>query len=61
LNSSKQLQAPLVAKPLKNLVMAIKFRDEEQLKTKHYLAKHLERSFVVSVFPVPTGPSGQPP
>ena len=61
LNSSKQLQAPLVARPLKNFVIAIKFRELEQLNTKHYFAKHLERSFVVSVLPVPTGPSGEPP
>jgi len=31
------------------------------LKTTHYLAKALAKSFTVSVFPVPAGPSGAPP
>ena len=61
LNSSKQLHAPLVASPLKNFVIAMKFNELEQLNTKHYFAKHLDRSLVVSVLPVPTGPSGDPP
>ena len=61
LNSSKQLHAPLVANPLKNFVIAMKFKELEQLNTKHYLAKHFDRSLVVSVLPVPTGPSGDPP
>jgi TctA family transporter len=61
LNSSKQLQAPLVASPLKNLVMAAKLSVEEQLNTNQCLASHFARSLVVSVLPVPTGPSGDPP
>jgi len=33
----------------------------EQLKTIHYWANALAKSFVDSVFPVPAGPSGAPP
>jgi len=31
------------------------------LKTTHYFASALARSLVVSVFPVPAGPIGDPP
>ena len=61
LNSSKQAHAPQQAKPLKNLAIAATSSWSEQLKTMHYLADALARSFVVSVFPVPAGPSGAPP
>ena len=32
-----------------------------QLKTTHWMARALARSFVLSVLPVPAGPSGAPP
>ncbi len=53
MNSSKQDQAPAAINPLKNLAIAYIFRPSEQLKTTHYIAKALAKSFVVSVFPVP--------
>lgn len=61
LNSSKQAQAPQQASPLKNLDIAATSNWSEQLKTIHYLAVAFAKSFVVSVFPVPAGPSGAPP
>jgi hypothetical protein len=33
----------------------------EQLKTTHYFANALAKSFVDSVLPVPAGPIGAPP
>ena len=41
--------------------MARKSNPSLQLKTTHCLANALARSFVVSVLPVPAGPSGAPP
>lgn len=61
LNSSKQAHAPEAASPLKNLAIARKSSPSEQLKTTHCFASALARSFVVSVLPVPAGPSGAPP
>jgi len=61
LNSSKQHQAPDAARPLKNLATIRWSISSEQLKTTHYLARALARSFVDSVLPVPAGPAGAPP
>lgn len=61
LNSSKQLHAPAAINPLKNFAIAWMFNPSEQLNTTHYIANAFARSFVVSVFPVPAGPSGAPP
>ena len=61
LNSSKQAQAPQQASPLKNLAILSTLSWSEQLKTMHYLATAFAKSLVVSVFPVPAGPSGAPP
>ena len=61
MNSSKQAQAPQQASPLKNFDIAATSNWSEQLNTMHYLAVALAKSFVVSVFPVPAGPSGAPP
>jgi hypothetical protein len=58
LNSSKQLQAPDDANPLKNLAIECTFNPSEQLNTTHFIAIHLPRSLVDSVLPVPAGPSG---
>jgi hypothetical protein len=55
LNSSKHAQAPLLAKPLKNLAMVMQSRVSLQLNTTHCLASALARSLVVSVLPVPAG------
>ena len=57
LNSSKQLQQPPLANPLKNFSMDSKLNELEQLKTKHILPILRAISFIVSVFPVPAGPS----
>lgn len=46
---------------MKNLPIALKSSPSEQLNTTHCLAIALAKSFVVSVFPVPAGPSGAPP
>jgi hypothetical protein len=61
LNSSKHAHAPQQAKPLKNLLMVSTSIWSEQLKTMHYLANAFAKSLVVSVLPVPAGPSGAPP
>lgn len=61
LNSSKQAHAPQQASPRKNFPMVSTSSCSEQLKTRHYFARALARSFVVSVLPVPAGPSGAPP
>jgi len=61
LNSSKQHHAPEAASPLKNLATIKWSISSEQLKTTHYLASALARSFVDSVLPVPAGPAGAPP
>ena len=47
--------------PLKNLIIIVKSKSSEQLKTKHYNPKNLLISFIVSVFPVPAGPNEHPP
>lgn len=52
---------PYLARPLKNLPMAMTSSWSEQLNTTVWMAKALPRSFVVSVFPVPAGPAGAPP
>lgn len=61
LNSSKQDHAPEEVSPLKNLAIAWVFKPSPQLKTIHYTATALAKSFTDSVFPVPAGPSGAPP
>jgi len=61
LNSSKQDQVPLAARPLKNLLMALKSKLLEQLNTNVCRAIRFANSLVVSVLPVPTGPIGAPP
>jgi hypothetical protein len=55
LNSSKHAQAPLLARPLKNLAIVMQSRVSLQLNTTHCLASALARSLVVSVLPVPAG------
>ena len=52
---------PAAINPLKNLAMLWVFNPSEQLKTTHCIAKAFPKSLVVSVFPVPAGPSGAPP
>lgn len=52
---------PHLARPLKNLPMAMKSSWSEQLNTTVWMAKALPRSLVVSVLPVPAGPAGAPP
>ena len=47
LNSSKQAQAPELAKPLKNFPMAMKSSWSEQLNTTHWMAIALARSCCV--------------
>ena len=44
LNSSKQAQAPVLARPLKNFPMAMKSSWSEQLNTTHWIAIALARS-----------------
>jgi hypothetical protein len=61
LNSSKQIQEPEAARPLKKEVIIIISIVGEQLNTTHYFANALARSFVDSVLPVPAGPAGAPP
>jgi hypothetical protein len=61
LNSSKQTQAPLEASPLKNLATPAYSKFAELFRTKVSFAIYLPKSLVVSVFPVPNGPSGAPP
>ena len=61
LNSSKQAHAPHYANPEKNLPIVFTSNPPEQLNTTHCIASALARSLVVSVFPVPAGPSGAPP
>ena len=61
LNSSKQTQNPVAASPLKNLIALRYSKFDEQFIIKHVFPSYLDSSFTVSVFPVPTGPSGAPP
>ena len=61
LNSSKQTHNPVVASPLKNLITLVYSKLDEQFMTKHDFPSYFAKSLVVSVFPVPTGPSGAPP
>ena len=61
LNSSKHAQLPPLANPLKNFTRLSYVKDEEHVKKKHILPRFLANSFVVSVFPVPTGPSSYDP
>ena len=61
LNSSKTTQAPYAQIPLKNLIMLSNSTWPEAFYTKHNFARALPRSLVVSVLPVPKGPSGAPP
>ena len=52
LNSSKHIQEPQFAKPLKKAATATKSVSSEQLYTTHCLAILFAKSFVDSVFPV---------
>lgn len=61
LNSSNTTQAPLAAIPLKNLRILSYSQLAEVFRTQQTAPKLRERSLVVSVFPVPKGPSGAPP
>ena len=61
LNSSKHTQEPLEASPLKNLVIESRSMLLWQLNTKQCLAVIFDSSFIDSVLPVPTGPTGAPP
>ena len=56
LNSSKQAQAPTAANPLKNFDITAASNPSLQLYTMHCCLKALDKSFVLSVFPVPAGP-----
>jgi len=56
LNSSKHDQQPCYARPQKNLPIVFISTFSEQLKTKQYYPIYLDKSFTVSVFPVPAGP-----
>lgn len=47
--------------PLKILPSPRKSIWSEQLKTTTYFPRHRPMSLVVSVFPVPAGPTGAPP
>ena len=57
LNSSKQHQEPLWAQPPKNLPSILKSKPSEQLNTMQCFPNALAKSFTVSVFPVPAGPT----
>jgi hypothetical protein len=61
LNSSKITHEPEDAIPLKNLSTFSYSMDVETFWIKHSLASVRAKSFVVSVLPVPKGPSGAPP
>jgi hypothetical protein len=61
LNSSRQAQEPVEASPKNICSIILKLIWSEQLKTTQYFAKAFERSFVLSVFPVPAGPEGAAP
>lgn len=56
LNSSKQLHAPQLIKPLKNFPIEWIFKSSEQLNTTHCIPIVLAKSRIVSDFPVPDGP-----
>ena len=60
-NSSKQLQAPHEASPLRNLAKALYWKSSEQLNPTHCLATALAKSLTVSVFPVAVSPQTKPP
>jgi hypothetical protein len=57
LNSSKHDQEPQEISPLKNLAIAVTSNASEQLNTTQCFAIALAKSLVVSVLPVPAGPS----
>jgi len=61
LNSSKQAHAPYYTSPLNNFFIVTAVIWSEQLNTMQYLPKHLARSLVDSVLPVPAGPAGAAP
>jgi hypothetical protein len=56
LNSSKQPHAPISHNPVNNDAMNTALRPSEQLKTMHNRASAFDKSFTVSVLPVPAGP-----
>lgn len=61
LNSSRQVQEPVIASPKNRLSIILKLIWSLQLNTTQYFPRALERSFVLSVFPVPAGPDGAAP
>ena len=61
LNSSKQHQVADVIIPLKNFAIINASIASEQLKTMQNLPITLLKSLIVSVLPVPAGPTGAPP
>ena len=61
LNSSRQVQAPVIHRPQKSLSITVYSICSEQLNTTHYIPSDFAKSFVDSVFPVPAGPAGAAP
>jgi hypothetical protein len=61
LNSSKQIQHPVVTYPMNNFSSILISFDSEQLNTIQNFPKILARSLILSVFPVPAGPAGLAP
>ena len=61
LNSSRQVHDPVIANPMKSDSIILKLIWSEQLNTPQYFPNAFERSFVLSVFPVPAGPDGAAP
>ena len=61
LNSSKQVQDPVKASPIKSFSIILTLIWSEQLKTRQNLPSTLARSLQDSVLPVPAGPAGLAP
>ncbi len=61
LNSSKQVQDPVKANPIKSFSIILTLIWSEQLKTRQNLPSTLARSLQDSVLPVPAGPAGLAP
>jgi len=61
LNSSRQLQAPVMTTPENNFAIMWYSIYSPQLMTTQKMPQAFARSFVLSVFPVPAGPAGAAP
>lgn len=60
-NSSKHIHDPAMHNPFNYLIICVCSNNSLQFNIIHCFANDFVKSFIVSVLPVPAGPSAHPP